>query len=253
MLDSGITADIIGLARQYSAGSYLEPHRHDRSQLLYGLTGTVVVTSTAGLWMMPPDSALWIPAQILHEVTMVGDVGMRSLYLRPDLLRDMPEKCATLSVSPLLRALLDEIAGQAAEATRKRNLMEQLVLAEIASRPIVPLSLPLPQAGPLRDRCLAFSAAPNSTDRLDDWCVTLNISRRTFTRAFRNAIGLSFVEWRTRACVLAAISRLAEGHTITRIAFDLGYDSSASFTAMFRRSTGRPPSRYRHGPANPSQ
>lgn len=251
MTNSGSANDIIGLGRQYSAGSYLEPHRHDRSQLLYGLTGTVVVTGAAGLWIMPPDSALWIPAQILHAVTMVGDVSMRSLYLRPHLPLDMPQSCAVLSVSPLLRALLDEIAGKAAEATRKRELMEQLVLAEIASRPIVPLSLPLPQAGPLRDLCLAFSAAPDSTVRLDDWCRTLNMSRRTFTRAFRDAIGLSFVEWRTRACVLAAISRLAEGHTITRIAFDLGYDSSASFTAMFRRSTGHPPSRYRHGPDNP--
>ncbi|AJE46012.1 AraC family transcriptional regulator [Celeribacter indicus] len=251
MLNSVGTEDIIGLGRRYPAGSHLEPHRHDRSQLLYGLTGTVVVTGTAGRWMMPPDSALWIPAQVLHEVDMVGEVHMRSLYLRPDLPLQMPRNCAVLSVSPLPRALLDEIAGGAAEATQKRKMLEKLVLVEIASRPILPLSLPLPEAGPMRDLCQAFSAAPDAHAKLDEWCVALNVSRRTFTRAFRTAIGLSFVEWRTRACVLAAISHLAEGQTVTRIAFDLGYDSSASFTAMFRRSTGSPPSRYRHGPDDP--
>ncbi|WP_424929654.1 helix-turn-helix domain-containing protein [Amaricoccus tamworthensis] len=71
------------------------------------------------------------------------------------------------------------------------------------------------------------------------------MSRRNFTRHFRANVGLTFVKWRTRACVLAAISRLVAGEQERRIAFDLGYDSAASFAAMFRRATGVQPSRYR--------
>ncbi|MCD1636429.1 helix-turn-helix transcriptional regulator [Martelella mediterranea] len=237
--------DIIALGRRYADGSHLEEHRHERSQLLYGLTGTAIVTTQSGLWMMPPDAALWIPDETPHEVTMVGEVNMRSLYLKPALLPQMPRHCVVLEVGTLLRALLDALAETNGTGDNRRRLMSALVLLEIASQPIVPLTLPLPPAGPLRNHCMAFSAAPNVHAKLDDWCAALNMSRRNFTRVFRAGTGLSFVEWRSRACVLAAISRLSAGHQVTRIAFDLGYDSSASFAVMFRRATGGVPSRYR--------
>lgn len=43
---------------------------------------------------------------------------------------------------------------------------------------------------------------------------------------------------------MLALSRLSSGEPITRIALDLGYESPAAFSTMFRRLTGRPPSHY---------
>jgi methylphosphotriester-DNA--protein-cysteine methyltransferase len=44
--------------------------------------------------------------------------------------------------------------------------------------------------------------------------------------------------------LLAALPRLASGEPVTRVAFDLGYDSAAAFTTMFKRMLGAPPRFY---------
>jgi AraC-like DNA-binding protein len=70
------------------------------------------------------------------------------------------------------------------------------------------------------------------------------MSRRSFTRLFRQETGLSFVEWRQQACTVAALPRLAAREPITNIAMDLGYDNPAAFTAMFKRMLGSSPRAY---------
>ena len=70
------------------------------------------------------------------------------------------------------------------------------------------------------------------------------MSRRTFTRLFRQHTGISFVEWRQQACLLAAVVRLGNGEPVTRVAMDLGYSSPSAFTGVFRRILGQAPSRY---------
>ena len=41
-----------------------------------------------------------------------------------------------------------------------------------------------------------------------------------------------------------ALSLLAGGQSITQGAFEVGYDSSSAFTAMFHRAFGVPPSQF---------
>ena len=72
----------------------------------------------------------------------------------------------------------------------------------------------------------------------------LHLNRRSFTRLFRRETGMSFAEWRQQACLAMALQRLVAGVSVTEIAFDLGYDTPASFSTMFRRVLGVPPSRY---------
>lgn len=64
------------------------------------------------------------------------------------------------------------------------------------------------------------------------------MSRRTFTRLFREQTGISFVEWRQQACLLMAVVRLGNGEPVTRVATDLGYSSPSAFTGVFRRVLG---------------
>lgn len=55
---------------------------------------------------------------------------------------------------------------------------------------------------------------------------------------------MSFSQWRQRACVVLALARLAAGNSVTQVAIELGYESSAAFSAMFRRVLGLAPSSY---------
>lgn len=119
-----------------------------------------------------------------------------------------------------------------------------LLLHELRSLPTVPVSLPMPGSGPLAEPCRRFAEAPDPHASIDDWCRGLGMSRRSFTRLFREATGLSFQQWRQRACLMAAMPRLGAGLSVTTVALDLGYDSPAAFTTMFRRILGEAPSRY---------
>jgi hypothetical protein len=68
-------------------------------------------------------------------------------------------------------------------------------------------------------------------------------------RAFRRETGMSFGAWRQQACLLVALPRLAAGEAVTTVALDLGYDSPAAFSTMFKRLLGISPNRYRAGGA----
>jgi AraC-like DNA-binding protein len=71
------------------------------------------------------------------------------------------------------------------------------------------------------------------------------LSRRTFTRRFRQQTGLTFAAWQRRACLLSALPRLLGGERVTTIAYDLGYSSPAAFTVMFKQLVGLTPNLYR--------
>lgn len=96
----------------------------------------------------------------------------------------------------------------------------------------------------LAARCHAFMEQPRATATIDQWADGLAMNRRRFTRLFRRETGMSFAEWRQQACLSVALPRLAEGEPVTTIALDLGYDGPASFSTMFKRIVGVPPSRY---------
>jgi AraC-like DNA-binding protein len=55
---------------------------------------------------------------------------------------------------------------------------------------------------------------------------------------------MSFGAWRQQALLVTALPLLAEGRSVTAVALDLGYESPAAFSTMFRRLTGKPPSLY---------
>jgi AraC-like DNA-binding protein len=77
------------------------------------------------------------------------------------------------------------------------------------------------------------------------------MGRRTFTRTFRRETGISFATWRQNVRLLDALARLAEGHSITETALDVGYSSPSAFTAMFHRAFGVAPTQYLTGADQP--
>jgi AraC-like DNA-binding protein len=86
---------------------------------------------------------------------------------------------------------------------------------------------------------------------IDAVAAKAGMSRRHFTRTFRQQTGMSYAAWRQQACLLAALTRLGRGQSITDVAVELGYGSASAFTAAFRRVLGEPPSRYIAGEQRP--
>ena len=63
---------VLALPTDYPDSHKVPRHSHSRAQLLYALTGVVMVTTDAGRWMVPPEHAIWLPAGLGHAVEMLG-------------------------------------------------------------------------------------------------------------------------------------------------------------------------------------
>lgn len=59
--------------------------------------------------------------------------------------------------------------------------------------------------------------------------------------------GYSLGAWRQRARLLRSVELLAEGHSVTTIALDLGYSNISAFIALFKRAFGLTPTQYLRG------
>ena len=237
---------VAAMAKDFPDGSRIAPHRHPRAQLVFATHGVMVVSTDQGSWVVPPNRAVWVPANTEHAIRTWGEVAMRTLYIRADLAASLPDKCCVIMVSPLLRELilravaLPLLYDEAGAAGR----VMALILDEIRALPVLPLHLHWPEDARLKRLCTAIREDPASTRTLDEWGRGIGASGRTLARLFRQETGMSFGAWRQQVRLVDALGRLAAGQPVTDVALDLGYQSPSAFTSMFRRALGSAPTRY---------
>lgn len=236
---------LVSIRTDYPYGTVLPWHSHRRAQLLYGASGVMEVSTRQGNWVVPQQSAVWIPAMTPHQVVMLG-VSTHSLYIEPADAPRVGRHCEVVSVSGLLRQLLLSAVEMPADyaISGRDGTLVSLIMYEVAMAPALPLHIPLPAQPALAALCQAFLRHPDIHAGPARWAQQLHVSERTFSRQFRAATGMSFLRWRQQACVVLALSRLATGEPVTSVALDMGYDSPAAFSTMFRKMLGQPPSAF---------
>src|SRR5947209_5434478 len=106
--DPGRGVSISTLAYDYPRGSLVQPHAHGSDQLIYASCGVMEVASGQNLWIIPPHFGLFVPVGTVHRIRMPESVSMRTLYLRPGLVR-LGNQCAVIHVRPFFRELIFEI------------------------------------------------------------------------------------------------------------------------------------------------
>lgn len=234
------------LDEQAPAGHRAPRHSHDRTQFLCVLAGLAAVTTDRGRWMVPPGHALRIPHGLEHEVEMLSEVDVTSLYLPPRADEPVDEAPSVRAISPLARSLIEEAIrlGDAPEGDRKATLVYALLAEEAAALPVRPLGLPFPSDPRLAALCRGFMRDPSTEARIDDWAAALAMSRRTFTRFFARQTGAGFATWRQQASIFASLPHLAAGEPVSRVAMRAGYSNVSAYTTMFRRMLGAAPRDY---------
>ncbi|AZC22480.1 MULTISPECIES: AraC family transcriptional regulator [Pseudomonas] len=240
--------DAVVTATHYQDGQHFGEHRHRRGQFAYAASGVISVFTEQGNWVVPPQRAIWVPADVPHAMQMSGPVLMLNTYVRVRAANrlGLPGQCQVLEVSELLRQLLIravDIPPRYAPQGIQGQLMN-LLLHEIGAMVALPLNAPLPAEPRLMKACRALLEQPSLEWTIDEMARRAGMSRRTFTRLFRQQTGVSFVQWRQQACLLAAVVRLGNGQPVTRVATDLGYSSPSAFSGVFRKVLGQAPSRY---------
>ncbi|MGE4544295.1 MAG: helix-turn-helix transcriptional regulator [Pedobacter sp.] len=237
---------IIPLAMQVREAGCAASHAHPRGQLVYASSGVMRVICAGDIWVVPPSQAVWLPPHQAHEVYFPGEVALRNLFVDPTATVGMPQQCAVLKVSPLLRELILKAVGvgEDYEPESAGWRLMQVVLDELRQAPVTPLHLPMAQDRRLLRVMEALLENPADKRDLEQWGVVAGASGRTLARLFVTETGLTFGAWRKRLLLQEAIKRLDQGQQVTRIAYDLGYQSLSAFVGMFRRIMGAPPGKY---------
>ena len=246
---------LIALARSYARGVRLGLHAHREAQLLFAASGLMQVTTPKGRWLVPPDRAVWLPPLIEHEVDMLADIEMRSLYVEPAWLALHPEaprlgREFVVRVGPLLRETV--LAAFRDDARpRRRDLLAELALFELAEAEDAATFMPLPTDPRARRVADLILADPGGARELDDLARVAGASARTITRLFPAETDLTFKEWRQRARILAAVEALGDRRvSVKQVAVRLGFSSVAAFSHAFRQVMGASPSELRRESAD---
>ncbi|SAL72776.1 AraC family transcriptional regulator [Caballeronia peredens] len=230
----------------YASGQREIWHSHEQAQLFYPMNGAARVLTPTGSWMLPPMRAIWLPPGVDHELHAIGDLTAYSVYLEPDAAPWLWPSCRVILIRSLMHELIMELAEQPhdyADDSIGAHVAGLLLALLRGAESTTQGGLPLPGDRRLRAICSRLLAEPDNDDTLDAWSETVGASARTLARLFRQETGLTFGQWRQQLRLVEAMARLALGDSVARVADQLGYQSSSSFIAMFRRSIGETPQR----------
>lgn len=233
-------------ANNYPSGWRIAPHKHTKHQLVHALQGVIVVHADSGHWVVPPSRGLWVPEGMTHAIRCIGEVHMRSTYVRRDAAPLPPVGCKVVGISPLMRELIRsamDVRVPYRPDSRDGRLM-QLLLDELRVLPVLPLHLPMPTDRRVATICESLQRRPEDASTLADWAARLQVHAKTVQRLFVAQTGMTFGQWRQQVRLLRALELLAAGEKVIDIALSLGYESPGAFATMFRKHFGCKPSRF---------
>lgn len=233
----------------FAKGEVSAPHRHRYGQLIYAISGMLVVRAPAGSWIVPSQRGVWVPPLVEHAVEMLADTRMRSAYLDPELSGRIAGRCRVINVSNLLRDLIlyaiDREAGLAQDLDAAVGLVVAQMIGDAAA---FPLAVPIPDDPRLQAIYRGLADDPSEQRTFAAWARITGATERTLVRRLKSETGMTFRVWRQQIRLLASLERLARGEPVTTVALDVGYGTPSGFITAFRQSLGTTPASY-FGPA----
>ncbi len=111
-------------------------HEHAWGEFVYSFSCVMEVKVADHHYLAPPQCGLWLPPDLAHAGSNKEEAHHCSLYVSRKLCEALPATPCALTVTPLVRALLDHLCRQppaqpaaAQDARLLRVLLDQLVLA----------------------------------------------------------------------------------------------------------------------------
>ena len=237
---------VVAYAMDLPRGHFNQWHSHARGQLLYTRSGAVTVTTEVGLFVLPPNRAVWIPPHAGHSARYLTDSQLRTIYVRTTDVEGLPSETTAVNVSPLLRELLlafMTFPRDYSEAGAQGRLVG-VMLDQVVAAPGTAFRLPQPETPKLRDLADQIRDNPGASRSTDVLAAGLAMSLRTFERRFSRETGMPFRTWRNRAKMLKALELLSVGTSVGETSDLLGYEGQSAFIAGFRSTFGTTPGRY---------
>jgi AraC-like DNA-binding protein len=240
-----LPSPVTALAFEFIHGHVIPEHLHPEDQLVYACRGVMTVRTSAGTWVVPAQRAVWIPARTPHSIVISGAVSMRTIYLRPGMVK-LPRACGVVNVSPLLQHLILHLCN-AERLSRRSRIQANLIgvlIDQLETVAVVPLQLPTPSDARAARVAANLQSNPGPAHSLAAACKQAGASKRTIERLFQEETHLSLGKWRQQLRLMRSLQLLAAGEKIAHAALEAGYSTPSGFIAMFKKALGTTPRRY---------
>ncbi|ACS85039.1 helix-turn-helix domain-containing protein [Musicola paradisiaca] len=228
-------------------GTQVAQHQHPFVEFLYAREGGMRMEIEGKTLIVPVLYGVWIPANVPHQILATSNVLLESLYVEPEYAAIDHDSSKVVVISDFVREFIhyatEHIPEQYDEAGDDGKMVDVLTTL-LRQLPDAGFSLPWPESVVLVRVCRDIQQAPDAAHGIEAWAARTGMSVRTFSRRFRKETGVSFSEWKKRLRLLESIIMLKDNRSVTQVALDLGYSSTASFTFAFRQMFGVPPTRY---------
>lgn len=221
-------------------------HSHRKGQLVVASHGSVMCRAPGGLWIVPPQGAVWIPAGIPHS-NCVADFGkLYTVFIDPQVSM-LPRNCCTLMITSLVRELIHRLSVfpplypvEGPTSRLGRVLLDELVQMSTTDE----MYLPISTDNRLQHLASALLQNPGDRSTIDELAARYAMSESTFARLVAKETGMTFGRWRQRLHILVAMQRLTAGSSVQAVSLDLGYETPSAFITMFKKTMGKSPRRF---------
>lgn len=231
------------LAKTHLRGRVLQRHQHVDAQLLFATSGVMQVQTDQGQWTVPPQRALWIPPAVAHQVTMLSDTEMRTLYFSPSICADVQQGVHAMVTSTLVRELILALF----DAHYGSPIYERVVALLLSLVPMaqeLPSYLAMPSSPAMLHVAQTVLANRQWNKPLAEIAEAMHMTERSLTRHFGAEVGMSFRAWRQRARVIASLDRVGAGDSTKTVASASGFSSASAFVAAFKQVMGDTPAQF---------
>jgi AraC-like DNA-binding protein len=230
----------------YPQGGRIPRHSHAQDQLALISQSAAIIETDAAYVVHPLLKALWLPAGIEHSVYSPRPFSLHALYFPANSVRTSAEP-QVLGLDNLTRELILFLCAAPRPSQRDARHAHALALLEevLPAAKAESFSLPRPKTERAQRLADHFTNRPDDGRALEIVAAEVGgASLRTFERLFVAETGLSLAAWRRQSRMLASLSLLAEGKSVSEVAHAVGYDSAAAFSTAFKQCFGIAPSSY---------
>jgi AraC-like DNA-binding protein/quercetin dioxygenase-like cupin family protein len=231
--------------RTLRKGSISPPHRHRYGQLIYAISGLLILRSSRGIWMVPNGRGVWVPPLMEHSLEVLADSEMRCAYLDDDLSHRVRGRCSVVAVIPLLRELILYVADSTAPLEEAiESSLGTLISAIIDKANTSALEIPAPKEPGLLTIFRKLVEKPGDNRTCSEWADAVGTTERSMCRHLKKETGMTFRIWRQQIRLLMSLEKLAKGEPVTNVAMDVGYNTTSAFITAFRQTFGITPNIY---------
>lgn len=231
---------------EYAHASHEIPlHTHPKGQLILAMHGYVTCEVSTKMWMVPAHSAIWIPANKLHSNRASDNAQLCHLFI-DNTLKGMPQNTCTLAITPLVEALICQLASENQRYTSSSKIarLARVLFDQLLDMPIQPLDFVLSKHAVIQSMSQQLINQPNDRKTLSQWAEQFALTERTLARLIKNETGMTFGKWRTQLHIIVSLQALSSKKSVQHVSELLGYESVSAFITMFKKVMKKSPMKY---------